>query len=35
MGGVDDLDFCRVVYQWVVERGIKMCGRSTTSTMIS
>ena len=29
MGGIGDLDFRRVVYQWVVERGIKMCGRLT------
>jgi len=33
MGGIGDLDFRRVVYQWVVERGIKMCGRSTISTI--
>jgi hypothetical protein len=33
MGGIGDLDFRRVVYQWVVERGIKMCGRSTTWIM--
>ena len=29
MAGVGDLDFCQVVDRWVVERGIKMCARST------
>jgi len=32
MGGIGDLDFRRVVYQWVVDRGIKVCARSTTWT---
>jgi len=32
MGGIGDLDFRRVVYQWVVERGIKMYGRWIIST---
>jgi hypothetical protein len=32
MGGIGDLDFRRVVYRWVVERGIKMYGRSTLWT---
>ena len=32
MAGVGDLDFCQVVDRWVVERGIKVFGRSTTST---
>ena len=27
MGGISDLDFRRVVYRWVVDRGIKMYGR--------
>jgi len=31
MGGIGDLDFRRVVYQWVVERDIKMYGRLTRS----
>jgi hypothetical protein len=35
MGGIGDLDFRRVVYWWVVDRGIKVLDRSTTSTMIS
>jgi hypothetical protein len=29
MAGVGDLDFRQVVYWWVVDRGIKMFGRST------
>src|SRR5712691_7448686 len=33
MAGVGDLDFCQVVDRWVVDRGIKVFGRSTTSTM--
>ncbi len=33
MAGVSDLNFCQVVYQWVVERGIKVFGRLTISTM--
>jgi hypothetical protein len=33
MAGVGDLDFCQVVDRWVVERGIKVFGRSTTSIM--
>ena len=32
MAGVGDLDFCQVVYRWVVDRGIKVFGRSTTWT---
>jgi hypothetical protein len=32
MGGIGDLDFRRVVYRWVVDRGIKMFDRSTIST---
>src|SRR5262249_12035593 len=28
MGGIGDLDFSRVVYWWVVDRGIKVYGRS-------
>src|SRR5262249_4188736 len=31
MGGIGDLDFRRVVYRWVVDRGIKMYGRLTKS----
>jgi hypothetical protein len=30
MAGVGDLDFCQVVERWVVERGIKVFGRSIT-----
>jgi hypothetical protein len=33
MAGVGDLDLCQVVERWVVDRGIKMFGRSTTSTI--
>gem|GEM_PF-6716605 len=33
MAGVGDLDLCQVVERWVVERGIKMFGRSITSTI--
>jgi hypothetical protein len=33
MAGVCNLDFRRVVYRWVVDRGIKMFDRSITSTM--
>jgi hypothetical protein len=33
MAGVGDLDFRRVVYRWVVDRGIKVCGRLTPSIM--
>ena len=29
MGGIGDLDFRRVVYWWVVDRGIKIFDRST------
>jgi hypothetical protein len=29
MAGVGDLDFRQVVYWWVVDRGIKVFGRST------
>jgi hypothetical protein len=29
MAGVCDLDFRQVVYRWVVDRGIKVFGRST------
>src|SRR5262249_37963655 len=32
MAGVGDLDFCQVVDRWVVERGMKVFGRSTAST---
>src|SRR5438128_6411281 len=32
MGGIGDLDFRRVVYRWVVERGMKVCARSTVLT---
>ena len=32
MAGVSDLDFCQVVARWVVERSIKMFGRSITLT---
>jgi len=28
MAGVGDLDLCQVVERWVVDRGIKMFGRS-------
>jgi hypothetical protein len=28
MGGIGDLDFRRIVYRWVVDRGIKVCARS-------
>ena len=31
MGGIGDLDFRRVIYRWVVDRGIKMFDRSTVS----
>jgi hypothetical protein len=30
MPGVGDFNFSQVVYQWVVDRGIKVFGRSTT-----
>jgi hypothetical protein len=33
MAGVGDFDFRQVVYRWVVDRGIKVFGRSTTSTI--
>ena len=33
MAGVCALDFCQVVCRWVVERGMKVFGRSTTSTI--
>ena len=33
MGGIGDFDFRRIVYQWVVDRGIKVCGRSTELIM--
>src|SRR4029453_1420120 len=33
MGGIGDLDFRRVVYRWVVDRGIKMFDRLTTWTI--
>jgi hypothetical protein len=33
MGGIGDLDFRRVVYRWVVDRGIKVFDRSTISTI--
>src|SRR3989442_4884476 len=29
MGGIGDLDFRRVVYRWVVDRGIKVFDRSS------
>jgi hypothetical protein len=32
MAGVGDLDFRRVIYRWVVERGIKVYGRSIILT---
>src|SRR5215475_10238727 len=32
MAGVGDLDFRRVVSRWVVDRDIKVYGRSTAST---
>jgi len=32
MAGIGDLDFRRVIYRWVVDRGIKMFDRSTLST---
>ena len=35
MAGVGDLDFRRVVYRWVVDRGIKVCGRSSISITTS
>src|ERR671925_1783651 len=28
MGGIDDLDFRRIVYRWVVDRGIKVFNRN-------
>src|SRR5205823_8463910 len=31
MGGIGDLDFRRVVYRWVVDRGIKVFDRSIGS----
>src|SRR6266478_7716710 len=31
MAGVGDLNFCQVVYRWVVDRGIKVFGRLTAS----
>src|SRR5712691_9688383 len=33
MPGVCDFDFSQVVYRWVVDRGIKVCGRLTILTM--
>src|SRR5262252_3522183 len=33
MGGIGDFDFRRIVYEWVVDRGIKVCGRSIGSTI--
>jgi hypothetical protein len=33
MGGIGDLDFRRVVYRWVIDRGIKMFDRSTIWTI--
>src|SRR5438128_2635533 len=33
MTGVCDFNFSQVVYQWVVDRGMKVCARSTTSAM--
>jgi len=35
MAGVGDLDFCQVVDRRVVERGIKVFGRSIISTIPS
>src|SRR5215831_9601941 len=35
MGGISDLDFRRIVYRWVVDRGIKMYGRWTPSSRTS
>ena len=34
MGGIGDLDFRRVVYRWVIDRGIKMFDRMTPSIKI-
>ena len=34
MGGIGDLNFRRVVYRWIVERGIKVCDRLTISHMM-
>src|SRR6266446_3719470 len=31
MGGIGDFDFRRIVYEWVVDRGIKVCSRSIGS----
>ena len=33
MARVGDLDFCPVVSRWVVDRGMKVFGRSITSTI--
>src|SRR5215510_8407682 len=33
MGGIADFDFRRIVYEWVVDWGIKVCSRSTNSAM--
>jgi hypothetical protein len=33
MGGSGDLDFRRVVYRWVVDRGIKVFDPSSASIM--
>jgi len=35
MAGVGDLNFCQVVYRWVVDRGIKVFGRSRISITTS
>jgi hypothetical protein len=32
MGGIGDLDFRRIVYRWVVDRGIKVFNRLTRLT---
>ena len=31
MGGIGDLDFRRVVYRWVIDRGMKMFDRAIIS----
>jgi hypothetical protein len=34
MAGVGDLDFHRVLYRWVVDRGIKVYGRRMLLNML-
>jgi hypothetical protein len=34
MGGIGDFDFRRIVYEWVVDRGMKVFNRLTALTMM-